>query len=297
MNTMRRAGAVLLLAAAACTDGGPRNLAGPEDAKPLAYVASVSVCCGGQFYQGNVAQMYVYAYDEHGTYIYNPNAWWSSSNPSVASVSAGGLVEMRSVGYAYITATVDGVGGTVLVQVLAKPVVTTVQITPSSANIQVGQSQQLTAKAYDQNGNLISGKTATWSIDHSSVASITSGGSVQGVAVGSTTARATIDGVTASASVTVQPQFSVTIDGPTAVFSPGTYQWTASPSGGNGSYTYRWYMEGYSGKQALGTASTQSLWMDENTSGYTILTVEVTSGTQTVTGYTTVCNFISSMAC
>lgn len=297
MNVLSKAGAALLVGLAACTDGGGSSIAAPDNVQALGYVASVSICCGGQFYKGTTTTMYATAYDQYGNAIQNPNIYWSSSDPSVASVGSFGFVEMVGVGYAHIWATVDGVSNSVLVQVVERPVVTTVTITPSPAKVQVGRSRQLTANAYDQNGSLMSGTTATWSIDNSSVASVSSSGSLQGVAVGSTTVRATISGVTGTASVTVEPYFYVEVDGPTAVFSAGTYQWTAMPTGGSGSYTYQWFVEQDGVKQALGTASTQTLWIDENTPGYTILTVQVTSGAQVEEGGTTVCNFISSMAC
>lgn len=294
--------AVLLVALGGCTaDAGMRNIAGPESTKPLQnHVSYVNVCCSKTVYRGTTTTMEAFVYDGTSQRLFNAGVFWTHSANGVASTTGTGdvvYIDAVAVGTTTIYAEVEGKIGSATLTVIERPVVTTVTITPSPVTVQVGRSRQLTAKAYDQNGNLMSGTTATWSIDNSSVASVSSSGSVQGVAVGSTTVRATINGVTGTASVTVEPYFYVAVDGPTAVFSAGTYQWTANPTGGSGSYTYQWFVEQDGIKQALGTGSTQTLWIDENTPGYTILTVKVTSGAQVEEGGTTVCNFISSMAC
>lgn len=300
MKITRRAGIALLMAVAACTDAGPRNIVAPEDVTPARnHVSYVTVCCGTTMYVGTSVTMYVTAYDQSNAVIQNPSATWSSSNNAVAWVSAGGIVQAVSPGYVWITATVDGASNAVQVQVLPQPVVTTVQITPSSPAVQVGQSYQLTATPYDQNGKPISGKTATWTIDHSSVASISSGGMLQGVSVGSTTVRATINGVTGTASVTVQPVLTVSINGPLWINTPGQQTWTASASGGNGTYSYRWYVEWNTSPHIyeLTTGSTASFYVDEYTPSYFILYAEVTSGGQTAVAQAGICNFTNSAMC
>lgn len=300
----RNVAAGLLIAASACTDAGPRNVIAPENVQPSRnHVSYVSVCCSKTVYRGTTTTMEAYVYDWNNQRIFNGGVFWSHSANGVASTTGSGdvvTINAVAVGTTTIYANVEGKIGSATLTVLAPPVVTTVQITPSPVSVQVGQAQQLTVKAYDQYGNLMSGKTAAWSIDNSGVASITSGGSLQGVSVGSTTVRATIDGVSASASVTVQPYFAVSISGPSAVTTAGEYTWTATPSGGNGSYTYRWWIEWNTSPGQLGehgTDSTATLWVDEYTPTYFILYVEAASGSQTVTSQVGVCNFTASAGC
>ena len=303
MNVLRKAGVALLVALASCTDGGPRNLAGPDDARPgLSQITTVTICCSTTLYRGASYQVYVNIGDENGQPMYNQSvSWWHSAN-GVAAIWGSGhsvMVEAVNVGTTTIYASVGGMTRSVNLTVIAAPVVSTVQVTPSSLSLQVGQSQQLTANAYDQYGQLMSGKTATWSIDHSSIATLSSGGSVQGVSLGSTTARATIDGVTGTQTVTVQPQLSVSISGPLTVSSPGQQTWTAAASGGSGTYTYRWSVEWNTNPtpDLLGTSDMESLYVDEYTPTYFIVAVEVTSGGQTVVKQVGVCNFTASAMC
>ena len=303
MSVLRRAGAALLVVLAACSDGGQRNLAGPEDARPgLSQITTVNICCSTTLYKGASYQVYLNIYDEYGQPMSNQSVYWWHSANGVAAIWGSGhsvMVEAVNVGTTTIYASTGGMTRSVNLTVIAAPVVSTVQVTPSPVSLQVGQSRQLTAKAYDQYGQLMSGKTATWSIDHSSIATLSSGGSLQGVSLGSTTARATVDGVTGTASVTVQPQLSVSISGPLTVNSPGQQTWTATASGGSGTYTYRWSVEWNTSPtpDILGTSDTESFYVDEYTPTYFIVAVEVTSGGQTVVNQVGVCNFTASAMC
>lgn len=244
----RAGAAALLMALGGCTaDAGVRNIAGPDSAKPLQnHVAAVNVCCSKTVYKGTTTAMEAYVYDWNNQRLFNESVLWTHSANGVASTTGAGnvvYIDAVAVGTTTIYAEVEGKLGSATLTVIAAPVVTSVQVTPSSVSLQVGQSQQLTAKAYDQYGNVMSGKTATWSIDHSTVASLSSGGSLQGVATGSTTARATIDGVTGTASVSVTPALYVSLSGTSMITSAGTYSWTASASGGDGTFSYQWEVD------------------------------------------------------
>ena len=123
----------------------------------------------------------------------------------VVSASSGGFLYGNSPGGATIYAYSGGYSASAYVYVSPPPapaVVTSVTVT--SVSVSPGQSAQLTARAYDQYGNQISGKTATWSIDDPGIAIISSSGVVTGQALGSTTARATIDGVAGAGTVSVE---------------------------------------------------------------------------------------------
>jgi hypothetical protein len=149
--------------------------------------------------------MRCYAQTYNGTYV---SAWWGSSNTSVATTGSGGAVYSVGAGTATIYASwSDGYqaysGTRVITVVAAQPAVVS-RVTVTSATVEPGGSVQLVARAYDANNNQITGKTATWSIDDPAIASITSGGVATGQSIGSTTARATIDGVAGAGTVTVE---------------------------------------------------------------------------------------------
>ena len=58
------------------------------------------------------------------------------------------------------------------------PVVATVEVSPATADRQVGQTVQLSATVKDASGNILSGQSVTWSSSASSVASVTKSGLV-----------------------------------------------------------------------------------------------------------------------
>jgi hypothetical protein len=86
------------------------------------------------------------------------------------------------------------------------PAVATVDVTAAgSTDLQVGQSILLTATARDAKGNALSGRATTWSSSSVAIATVTTGGSVSAVAVGSATITATIGGKTGTLTVNVVP--------------------------------------------------------------------------------------------
>ena len=92
------------------------------------------------------------------------------------------------------------------------PVLTTINVTPASASITQGSTQQFSAEARDQNGNPMSPQpTFTWSSSNTAVASVNSSGLATGVAAGGPVT------ITA-ASGTIKGTASITISTPT----PGT---------------------------------------------------------------------------
>ncbi|MDE2889522.1 MAG: Ig-like domain-containing protein, partial [Gemmatimonadota bacterium] len=106
-----------------------------------------------------------------------------------------------------IRATVDGKSGTATLKVTEppppRPVVDRVSVSPSSASIEEGKTQQFSATAYTSDNVAISGKTFTWSSSSTSVATVNSSGLATGVDAGSTTIRATVDGKSGTATLTV----------------------------------------------------------------------------------------------
>jgi hypothetical protein len=91
------------------------------------------------------------------------------------------------------------------------PTVSTLSILPPSPTVTVGLTTQLTAAGTDSNGNPITltggtsctGTTVCWSSDTPSVATISSGGTLTGVSVGTSTITAASGVATASATATV----------------------------------------------------------------------------------------------
>ena len=129
---------------------------------------------------------------------------WSTSNAAIATVSNAGAVTAVGAGSAVITATALGRSVTANVTVVV-PTVATVNLSPSSASLIVGQTQQFTTTPRDSVGNILTGRTTVWSSSNATVASVSNTGLLTALAPGTMTVQAGIDGRTATATVTITP--------------------------------------------------------------------------------------------
>ena len=174
---------------------------------------------------GQAAQLAAVAMDAQGVPMSGRTFTWTSSAPSIATVSASGLVTAVAAGSATISATADGVVGTAA---FTATVVTaaSVTVTPNSTTMQVNGTSQLSATAYDAAGNVLTSRVPAWSSSNPIVATVSSAGRVTAVSQGSTTISATVDGKSASAAIGVDApppapvaSVSVTLGGQT--LNPG----------------------------------------------------------------------------
>ena len=100
---------------------------------------------------------------------------------------------------------VDAKGHTVIVQALSNiptmaSVITTINIASTTANLTVGETQQLTAEALDQFGNHFN-TTLVWDSDNTSVATVDSTGLVTAISVGIANVTASSGSTTSNISV------------------------------------------------------------------------------------------------
>ena len=120
----------------------------------------------------------------------NKSVTWSSSNSSVATVSSSGLVTAKSTGNTTITCKAnDGSGKYATCDITVKNStvnVTSITLSPSSASLTVGDTQQLTATISPSNAT---NKSVTWSSSNSSVATVSSSGLVTAKSAGSVTIK------------------------------------------------------------------------------------------------------------
>lgn len=161
---------------------------------------------------------------------------WSSSAPTIASVSASGVVTAHATGSTVIFASIDGVLGWANVDVVPVPVAS-VTVSPATLSVTVGQTGQLTATLKDASGNTLSGRVVSWSSSQTAVATVSGNGVVTGESTGTATITAASEGQTGTATVTVVAPGvrTVTVTPSSATIAPfGTVQLTATvrdPSG------------------------------------------------------------------
>ena len=138
-------------------------------------------------------------------------AAWSSSNASVATVSAG-KITAKGVGTTTITATYNGYTAKSTVTV-TDAVTYDYQLSPSSTSLVNGRTTKFTVvKRTFTNGTQTNGQdvssTFTWTSSNTSVATVGSNGVVTGVGKGTATITAKYGETTLTGSVTVTPAYT-----------------------------------------------------------------------------------------
>ena len=123
---------------------------------------------------------------------------WSSSKPSVASVSPSGLVTAIGEGTATITATADGKKGESKVTVVGA--LSGISLSKTTLNLAVGDSETLTATPVPASATPKG--ALQWSSSDPQVASV-DGGKVTALKAGTTNVAVSVDGFQAECSVTV----------------------------------------------------------------------------------------------
>ena len=81
--------------------------------------------------------------------------------------------------------------------------VASVTVSPPTASVDVGDTQAFTATARDADGDVLSGRSFTWTSSATGTATVTSGGVATGVSAGTAAIRAETGGITGSAQLTV----------------------------------------------------------------------------------------------
>lgn len=153
-----------------------------------------------------MVQLNVVLEDDGGNVITDREAEWTSDDEDVATVDDDGLVTAVGEGKATITASSGGESDDATITVQGAPVYTVV-VEPADFDLVAGgdpATQQLTVTLLDANGDELTGREVTYSLDPpTGVVTITAGGLVTAVAAGDATITATSEGVDGEATVTV----------------------------------------------------------------------------------------------
>jgi trimeric autotransporter adhesin len=157
--------------------------------------------------------------DAQGNTLAGRVVTWASSDQAVATVSGSGVVTGVAVGTATITATSEGIASSITATVTPKPVVS-VTIT-GTGPVCVGASLQLTATPKDADGNPLTGRVVVWTTSTGALATVSPTGLVLGVAIGTVTITATVEGVSATTTIGICAPIvaTVTVSAPSGVLS------------------------------------------------------------------------------
>ncbi|HWZ57436.1 MAG TPA: Ig-like domain-containing protein [Gemmatimonadaceae bacterium] len=162
---------------------------------------------------GQTTTLTATAKDAGGNVLTGRPVSWTSATTAVATIDpATGVVTGVAAGTSIITATSGGISAHVTVTV-QNPPASSVVISPSVANLLVGQTLQLTATVTDASGNPITGAVVTYTSGTPAIASVTTSGLVTGVGVGTALITGKSGTATGAAAVTVAvvPVKTVTI--------------------------------------------------------------------------------------
>jgi len=172
------------------------------------------------------------AKDQFGDPMAGINITWTSSNGTVGNVSpaysitgadgnATTTFTASTLGTTTIKAENGTVNGTATVTVEV-PLISTIVVTPSTATLKVGDTQTFTATAKDQFGDPMAGINITWTSSNGTVGNVSPAYSITGAdgnatttftasTLGTTTIKAENGTVNGTATVTVVPQYNLTV--------------------------------------------------------------------------------------
>jgi uncharacterized protein YjdB len=168
---------------------------------------------------------------------------WSSSAPNVLGVGQDGTINGLRPGRATVSATVDGKRATATIEVraaVAPPTtpaaVASLSVTPPNLTLTIGRTQTLRLALLDARGNPLAERPATWTSSSPAV-TVSSRGEVQAVSPGTAVVTATVEGRSASSTITVPqvPVANVRLSAPPGPLKPGeSVQLTATAVDGAG---------------------------------------------------------------
>jgi len=162
---------------------------------------------------GTTGTLYMELYESTGQKI--PSSYWpstptfTSDAPAVASAVAGNpsgvgrdvLVVGRAGGSAIIRTTFFGASGTSFITVTTTPAAS-VTLNVDSRYVLYGETFQLVATVRDASGNVLS-KPVSWSSSDPAIVKVSQTGTVSGASLGQAVVTATVDGLSASATITI----------------------------------------------------------------------------------------------
>jgi len=152
--------------------------------------------------KGQSVQLGAAVRDAKGVVIPNQAVSWSSGSTAIAPVTSAGMLSGVTVGTTTITASADGLTTSAPVSVTSVPAAS-LSISPTTASVVVGNTAQLTATVRDSTGAVLADRAVNWSSSAAAVATVSSTGLVAGVAAGSATISALVDGLSSTVAVTV----------------------------------------------------------------------------------------------
>ena len=183
----------------ACGDGTTDP---PPPDPPRATTVTVTPATAELTALGATVRLSANVRDQNGQAMAGAAVEWSSSDPSVATVDADGLVTAAGNGQATMTATSGQAssGARVTVEQQAAGV----ELSPSTAALLPGDTLRIMATAVDANGHAVAGAAFTWTTSDTTIATVDATGLVTARGPGEVTVSAVVNEIEARADVLVE---------------------------------------------------------------------------------------------
>jgi hypothetical protein len=173
-----------------------------------------------------------------------------------------------------------------------------VEIEPGSSFLAVDATSRLTARVRSNDGALLSGRAITWTSSDPAIAEVDEDGDVHGLSPGTATIRATAEGISGTATVTVTERPAIASSGTSVTFAaaqggsdPSAQNITISNAGG-GTLSGLSANVSYAAGQPTGWLSAQL----GATTAPTTLALSATTGTLATGSYSATVNVTSDVA-
>lgn len=142
-------------------------------------------------------------YTDSSTQVLTSQVSWTSSDSTVAAVSAAGMLKSLKAGTVTITAKMNSVSGTAGVTI-GSAVLTTINVGAANASLASGATEQLTATAVfsDSTTQTITSQ-AVWQSSDVTVANVAAGGMLTALKTGNVTVTATWNSLSGTAGIAV----------------------------------------------------------------------------------------------
>ena len=190
---------LLVIANTGCGGGSP-------SVPPAKTLKSISVAPSTANIAAGATQQFTATgtYSDGSTANLSSTASWTVATPAVATINSNGLTTGVAAGSSTVSASLSGIGGNASLNVTAIVTLASISVTPSSANITAGFTQQFAATGTYSNGSTANvSSTASWTVATPAVASIDSSGLSTGIAGGSSMVSASLSGISGNALLNV----------------------------------------------------------------------------------------------
>lgn len=167
---------------------------------PPAAVDSVFVWpAAGVFQVGDTVQFYARAFAS-GVEMTGREVTWSTPSPDIISLSETGVAVALQSGYGQVNATVEGITSAVALTVESEDpgagdAIAFIHVAPSQLRAWVGQRWGFHPSAYDSAGRVLDGRTFSWAVEDTTVATVDSAGFLTAAGHGRTRVVASAEGV------------------------------------------------------------------------------------------------------